>query len=98
MSPDRADAAQVEPAAPTRFSLTTDAECSTLARIVEVFAMRSVLPARLESLLAPDDHSATPWAGANVDIQVNGLGPGDVDAIARRLSRVIGVRSVQTSG
>lgn len=97
MSPHRADAAQVEFAALTRFSLVTDAECSTLARIVEVFAMRSVLPARLESLLSLEGGVAARPAGANVDIRVNGLEPADVDAIARKLSRVIGVRSVLTS-
>ena len=98
MSPDRADAAPVEFAAQTRFSLTTDAECSTLARIVEVFAMRSVLPVRLESLRSPVGDRAARPEGTNVDIHVNGLEPADVDAIARKLSRVIGVRSVLTSG
>jgi len=82
-------------AAVTCFSVLTDAEPSALARVVEVFAMRSMIPARFHSVLEPVLVDGS--CAASIDIQVAGLAPADVAAIARKLSCVIGVRSVATA-
>jgi hypothetical protein len=75
----------------------TDAEPTTLARVLEVFALREVMPARFHSVLdaAPGSDSAP--HRLNVDIQVAGLAPDAVEAIVRKLGAVVGVRSVLTA-
>lgn len=94
MSPSRAES-PVFPAHFTRFSVLTDAHSSALARVVEVFAMRSLLPARLHSVIEPPLPDAPDRAVANIDIEVAGLGADDASLIARNLARVVGVRSVR---
>ncbi len=82
----------------TCFSVQTDAEPTTLARVLEVFALREVMPSRFHSVRdsLPDGGMAADRL--SVDIQVPGLEPDAAAAIARKLAAVIGVRSVQTAG
>ncbi len=84
------------PNAVTCFSVLTEAEPTTLARVLEVFALREVMPAHFHSVLdaAPDDHAASHCL--NVDIQVADLSPDAAAAIARKLGAVVGVRAVLT--
>lgn len=83
------------PADLTRFSVLTDAHSSALARVVEVFAMRSLLPTRLHSVIGPSPANDSDWAVATIDIEVAGLGADDASLIARNLGRLVGVRSVR---
>lgn len=93
----RVDPYPLSPVGLTCFSVSTDAESSTLARVVEVFAMRSVLPHRLHSVVQPAPTHETRPTGIRVEVQVAGLAPADAALIARNLSRLIGVRSVSTA-
>jgi hypothetical protein len=77
----------------TCFSVQTDAEPTTLARVLEVFALRALMPARFHSVI--DVAEAAPRL--SVDIQVAGLEPDAAEAIARKLGAVVGVRSVLTA-
>lgn len=81
----------------TCFSVQTDAEPTTLARVLEVFALRTLMPTRFHSVIdhAPEADSAAPRL--SVDIQVAGLAPDAAAAIARKLGAVVGVRSVLTA-
>jgi hypothetical protein len=84
-------------AAVTCFSVQTDAEPTTLARVLEVFALREVMPSRFHSVLDPVPANDTIPSRLSVDIQVAGLAPDAAEAIARKLSAVVGVRSVLTA-
>ncbi len=86
------------PLAVTSFSVQTDAEPTTLARVLEVFALREVMPARFHSVVDPLPLNEPNTGRLNVDIQVAGLAPEAAEAIARKLAAVIGVRSVLTEG
>jgi hypothetical protein len=66
-----------------------------LARVIEVFALRSVMPERFQSVHGPAPSGAA-RAVLNVDIAVVGLAPCAAQAIARKLAAVVGVRSVLT--
>lgn len=81
----------------TCFSVQTDAEPTTLARVLEVFALREVMPARFHSILDPLPGGDVPGHRLSVDIQVAGLRPDAAEAIARKLAAVVGVRSVLTA-
>ena len=84
------------PLAVTSFSVQTDAEPTTLARVLEVFALREVMPARFHSVLDAVPASDPVAARLKVDIEVAGLAPDAAAAIARKLGAVVGVRSVLT--
>jgi len=78
----------------TSFSVQTDAEPTTLARVLEVFALRTLMPTRFHSVI---DGAADPGAvrpKLSVDIQVADLDAAAAEAIARKLNAVVGVRSV----
>ena len=77
----------------TCFSVHTDAEPTTLARVLEVFALRALMPARFHSVI----DVAEPAPRLSVDIQVAGLAPDMAEAITRKLGAVVGVRSVLTA-
>ncbi len=79
------------------FSVLSDAEPTTLARVLEVFALREVMPSRFHSVLDPLSGGEASSHRLSVDIQVAGLGPDAAAAIARKLAAVVGVRSVLTA-
>ena len=81
----------------TCFSVQTDAEPTTLARVLEVFALREVMPSRFHSVLDPLPASEPTANRLSVDIQVADLSPDAAAAIARKLAAVVGVRSVLTA-
>lgn len=88
-----------QPSPVTCFSVQTDAEPTTLARVLEIFALRAVMPSRFHSVLDPlpvPTREAAPLR-LSVDIQVAGLAPEAAQAIARKLAAVVGVRSVLTA-
>lgn len=78
----------------TCFSVQTDAEPTTLARVLEVFALRTVMPTRFHSVIDTAEAAAP---RLSVDIQVAGLAPEMAEAITRKLGAVVGVRSVLTA-
>lgn len=90
-------AAFPRPSPATWFSVQTDAEPTTLARVLEVFALREVLPTRFESVLDRHPNGEAPADRLTVDIQVADLGQNDAAAIARKLAAVVGVRAVRTA-
>ena len=93
-SPEGADGAS-DPV--FHFSVLTDAAPTTLARVLEVFALRDVMPARFHSVLDPLPAGDPARTRLSVDVQVAGLAPDAAHAIARRLAAVVGVRSVLTA-
>lgn len=85
------------PTAVTCFSVQTDAAPTTLARVLEVFALREVMPTRFHSVVDPVPASGPAPYRLSVDIQVAGLAPDAAEAITRKLAAVVGVRSVLTA-
>lgn len=80
----------------TCFSVKTDAAPTTLARVLEVFALREVMPTRFHSMVDPGPASDSEPDCLSVDIQVAGFAPDPAAAIMRKLAAVVGVRSVST--
>jgi len=67
------------------------AECGVLARVLEQFAKRDLLPHRIAADVAPE-------AGVlEVNLQMPGLTTEDGDQIARGLRGIVGVSTVLTS-
>ncbi len=87
MSPRRGCADH--PSCVTCFSVTTDADPSAMPRVLEVFALRGLVPGQLHGI-GRDEEIA-------LDLQLDGLEADDVEAIAWRLRALVCVRSVLTA-
>src|SRR6201991_5045084 len=74
------------------FCLTvrTIADPGSLPRLLEVFAKRGMVPAKLFSVVTAADE-------LTVDLQVNGLDPAQGDLIASQLRSQVGIETVVTS-
>ena len=76
------------------FSVLTEADPSAVPRVLEIFALRDLIPSPGgggENLRAPE-------AELVIDVQVSGVGREASEAIARKLRAIICVHSVLTSG
>jgi hypothetical protein len=69
------------------FSVFAAAEPSTLPRVLEVFAIFSLVPTRCHSTRSDDDQLV-------IDLQVEGLAEGQAPSLAKRLGRIISVTGV----
>ena len=66
------------------------ADPGTLPRLLEVFAKRGMVPAKMFSVVTAADE-------LTVDLQVNGLDPAQGDLIAMQLRSQVGIETVLTS-
>lgn len=71
------------------FSVSAAAEPSTLPRLLNVFALFGVTPNRFHSALHADQ--------IVVDIQVEGLAPGQAELVAKKLGGVVTVSQILRS-
>lgn len=94
MEPSCRSSADFNVYALTSFALVVDAEPSAIARVLNVFALRALIPTRLNSAVeALDARSGSP-DGLRINIQVAALDLGLAELIARKLGVMVGVRSV----
>jgi hypothetical protein len=79
------------------FSVTTDSDPSALPRVLEVFALRALIPSQCHAVYVDDALVLEPNAELTIDIQIAGLEREDAELIARRLRSIVCVRGVLTS-
>lgn len=69
------------------FSVFAAAEPCTLPRVLEVFAVFSLVPSRCHSARTDDDQLV-------IDLQVEGLTEGQAPSLTKRLGRIVSVTGV----
>ncbi len=74
------------------FSVFAAAEPSVMPRVLDVFAKRALVPSQWHSTVC--GHRGE---DLHIDIQVTGLEPDAIDALAACLRRIVGVDTVLTS-
>ena len=79
------------------FSVTTDSDPSALPRVLEVFALRALIPSQCHAVCVDEAAALEARAELSIDIQISGLEREDAEVIARRLRSIVCVRSVLTS-
>jgi acetolactate synthase small subunit len=94
MEPSCRPSAESQPPAQTSFAVLVDAEPSALARVLNVFALRALVPTRLRSTAEPRDGRPASVDRLRIDIQVAALDLGSAELIERKLGVMVGVRSV----
>lgn len=96
-APARAANLPAAEAAPTRcFAVHAAVDPGVMARVMELFAKRSLVPSRWHSDLVSFAGAGRP-AELVIDIQVSGLSADESDYIARCLRQQVHVLSVLTS-
>jgi acetolactate synthase small subunit len=87
-----------EKAAPVAcFSVLTEADPSAVPRVLEVFALRDLIPSQIHVTRSGGDNMRAPEAEITIDVQVSGVGRAASESIARKLRAIICVHSVLTS-
>lgn len=79
------------------FSVMAEADPSAMPRVLEVFALRSLVPSRWHSTRVAPEADTRGADRLAIDIQVAGLDGEAAEAIVRRLRALICVRSVLRS-
>jgi len=78
-----------------RFSVLTDADPSAVPRVLEVFALRDLMPRRVEVAQFGDGRPRVPENEFAIEVEVSGLDYAAAEPIARKLRAIICVRSVE---
>ncbi|GGB55331.1 hypothetical protein GCM10011505_40380 [Tistrella bauzanensis] len=89
-------AAQATPAAEPAtacFFVVAAAEVGTMARVLEIFALRSLLPSRWHSQRVRGRGTDE----VHIDVQLDMLAPDEAEKLARRLRQLVEVRQVLVS-
>ena len=103
MTPTEANAAESPRGAPDGavpvacFSVLTEADPSAVPRVLEIFALRDLIPSQIHVTRSGGENLRAPEAELTIDIQVSGVGREASEAIARKLRAIICVHSVLTS-
>jgi|APSaa5957512535_1039671.scaffolds.fasta_scaffold21281_5 hypothetical protein len=79
------------------FSVLTEADPSAVPRVLEIFALRDLIPSQIHVTRSGGDNLRAPEAELTIDVQVSGVGRDASEAIARKLRAIICVHSVLTS-
>ena len=79
------------------FSVLTEADPSAVPRVLEIFALRDLIPAQIHVTRSGGENVRAPEAELTIDVQVSGVGRDASEAIARKLRAIICVHSVLTS-
>ena len=79
------------------FSVLTEADPSAVPRVLEIFALRDLIPSQIHVTRSGGENLRAPEAELTIDIQVTGVGREASEAIARKLRAIICVHSVLTS-
>ncbi|PPR23810.1 MAG: hypothetical protein CFH39_00424 [Alphaproteobacteria bacterium MarineAlpha10_Bin2] len=79
------------------FSVLTEADPSAVPRVLEIFALRDLIPSQIHVTRSGGDNVRAPESELTIDVQVSGVGRDASEAIARKLRAIICVHSVLTS-
>lgn len=79
------------------FSVLTEADPSAVPRVLEIFALRDLIPSQIHVTGGGGENLRAPEAELVIDVQVSGVGRKASEAIARKLRAIICVHSVLTS-
>lgn len=79
------------------FSVLTEADPSAVPRVLEIFALRDLIPSQIHVTRSGGENVRAPEAELTIDVQVSGVGCEASEAIARKLRAIICVHSVLTS-
>ena len=79
------------------FSVLTEADPSAVPRVLEIFAIRDLIPSQIYVTRSGDENVRSLESELTIDIQVSGVGRDASEAIARKLRAIICVHSVLTS-
>ncbi len=79
------------------FSVLTGADPSAVPRVLEIFALRDLIPSQIHVTRSGDENVHSPESELTIDVQVSGVGRDASEAIARKLRAIICVHSVLTS-
>ena len=79
------------------FSVLTEAGPSAVPRVLEIFALRDLIPSQIHVTRSGGKNVRTPESELTIDVQVSGVGHEASEAIARKLRAIICVHSVLTS-
>ena len=67
------------------FSVLTEADPSAVPRVLEIFALRDLIPSQIHVTRSGGDNLRAPEAELTIDVQVSGVGHDASEAIARKL-------------
>ncbi len=79
------------------FSVLTEADPSAVPRVLEIFAIRDLIPSQIYVTRSGDENVRSLESELTIDVQVSGVGRDASEAIARKLRAIICVHSVLTS-
>ena len=79
------------------FSVLTAADPSAVPRVLEIFAIRDLIPSQIHVTRSGGENVRAPEAELTIDVQVSGVEREASEAIARKLRAIICVHSVLTS-
>jgi hypothetical protein len=79
------------------FSVQTEADPSAVPRVLEIFALRDLIPSQIHVTRSGGDDIRAPESELTIDVQVSGVGRDASEAIARKLRAIICVHSVPTN-
>ncbi|MDA0229254.1 MAG: hypothetical protein O3B21_03615 [Proteobacteria bacterium] len=79
------------------FSVLTEADPSAVPRVLEIFALRDLIPSQIHVTRSGGNNVRAPEAELTIDVQVPGVGREASEAIARKIRAIICVHSVLTS-
>ena len=79
------------------FSVLTEADPSAVPRVLEIFALRDLIPSQIHVTRSGGDNLRAPETELTIDVQVSGMARDASEAIARKLRAIICVHSVLIS-